>query len=222
MLYRFAAILVLVVGCASAGKDRRGANVDGGGITVTDSSFGTTDTTPFPDAASGCVTQMRDLLANGNFDGAPLAMGWTQSDSSIVTAADGVPEQSAPNKAWLGGVVAPITTISDQLYQDVAVPAGTTSLTLTGFYDVRTGEAASDPAYDTATAELVTTGGTPIEAIDTYDNTKPQTAWVPINHSFTANVSGQTVRLRFSSTNDYLNATSFYFDTLALTATFCQ
>jgi len=46
-------------------------------------------------------------------------------------------------------------------------------------------------------------------------------AWQPFTHSFTANVSGQTVRLRFTSTNDVTLGTNFFFDTLSLKATHC-
>ena len=222
MWYRLVAPLALLVGCASAGRDRPGAHVDGG-ISLHDSAPAI-DSPPFPDAPAGCVMQMRDLLANGNFDGSPLGTGWTQSDPSLVTPQDGVPEQSAPNKAWLGGVLGPLGgTVSDGMYQDVAVPATTTALTLTGFFDVRSGENPADPTvFDVGAAELVTPGGTVLEAIGSYDNTTTQTGWVPISHTFTSNVAGQTVRLRFTSTNDEVFATSFYFDTLALQASFCQ
>ena len=44
----------------------------------------------------------------------------------------------------------------------------------------------------------------------------------PIDVTATQNLSGQTVRLRLTSTNDIWEATSFYFDTFAVTATVCQ
>ncbi|MDB4956913.1 MAG: peptidase and in kexin sedolisin [Myxococcales bacterium] len=218
MLYRFAAILPLVVGCASAGKDTGRNTGTDSGIQLLDSGPGY-DSVPLRDAPPGCVMQTQELLVNGNFDSAPLGTGWTQSDPSLVTSADGVAEQSAPNKGWLGGV----TSGTDLLYQDVAIPASTTALAISGFFDVRSAEDPNDPLgpYDFGRAELVTTGGTLIDTIGTYDDSKPQAAWVALSHTFTANVAGQTVRLRFTSTNDGINPTSFYFDTLSLRATIC-
>ena len=46
--------------------------------------------------------------------------------------------------------------------------------------------------------------------------------WTPLTKTFTGNYAGQTVRLRFTSTNDIINVTNFFFDTIALTATYCS
>jgi hypothetical protein len=41
---------------------------------------------------------------------------------------------------------------------------------------------------------------------------------MPFNHTFSQDLSGQTVRVRFTSKNDSSYSTSFFFDTFALTA----
>jgi hypothetical protein len=69
---------------------------------------------------------------------------------------------------------------------------------------------------------LTQTNGTPIETAQSLSNANPTTAWTAFSKTFTTNLSGQTVRLRLTSTNDIITATSFYYDTLALTATYCQ
>ena len=211
------ATLVFVFGCASAGKDHVG--VDGNNNPGIDGHIGNIDSAVSIDGPPACTPQTVDLLANGNFDAAPLAMGWTQTTPPIVMApGTGLPAaQTAPNIAYLGG----ITSITDVLQQDIAVPASATNIVLTGFYDVRTNEAAGTIVYDRCKVELVTTGGTLIEAIGSYDNTKPKTAWTALTHQVTANVAGQTVRLRFTAVNDVSNLTSFFFDTLKLATTVC-
>jgi hypothetical protein len=62
-------------------------------------------------------------------------------------------------------------------------------------------------------------GGATIATILALSNLTPQTAWMPFEFTVAQNLSGQTVRLRVTSSNDGAYPTSFFFDTLALTAT---
>ena len=175
-----------------------------------------------------CTMMTRQLLANPVFDIDANGTGWAQQpiDAAfpLITADDGVPEHSAPYKVWLGGLEGfdyGVNSVTDGIYQDVAIPMGTTQLTITGQYDVRTSETGTT-AYDTAALALTQTNGTPIESVLTASNLTPKTAWTLFNKTFTSNLAGQTVRLRMTSTNDVIDATSFFFDTFALTATVCQ
>jgi hypothetical protein len=105
------------------------------------------------------------------------------------------------------------------LYQDVAIPPLTTELVLMGFHDVRTNEwSGASTAYDTASVSLIQPGGALIATVLSLSNLTPKTAWTPFNHTFSQDLSGQMVRVRFTSRNDSSYATSFFFDTLALTA----
>jgi hypothetical protein len=180
---------------------------------------------PPPDAA--CVPTTTELLANPAFDLTPRASGWTEQNIDdtypIITDQTGLAPQSAPYRAWMGGFQGTdlgVSSVTDMLYQDIAVPAGTTQLVLTGYYAVATSETGTT-VYDTGTLDLIQTSGTPIEAIKSLTNATNAASWKQLSHTFTANVAGQTVRLRFTTTNDSLNATSFYFDTLSLKATHC-
>jgi hypothetical protein len=213
MLARGVLALSLLIGCATA---------EHGGSDVDASVHPNPDANNPPPPDTGCTVTTVDLLPNGNFDGAPIGTGWSETPIDptypIVTSDDGVAEQSPANKAWLGGLE---QAASDDLHADVAIPASTTALVVAGYYDVRTGETGTT-VYDHAKVELVTTSGTLIETILTLDNAHPQTAWTAFDHTFTSSVAGQTVRLRFTSTSDSTLATSFYFDTLSLKATDCQ
>jgi hypothetical protein len=179
-----------------------------------------------PDAYQ-CVVMTRQLLLNPVFDLTPMGTNWTMQNIDnaypIITDQDGAAEHSAPYKAWMGGFVAPTagTSVTDVLYQDVMIPMGTTQLRLTGYYLVGTQETGST-VYDSAQVGLTQTNGTPIEAALAINNTTAAAAWTPLDKTFTTNLSGQTVRLRFTSSNDDSFNTNFFFDTLALTATYCQ
>jgi hypothetical protein len=186
------------------------------------------DAAPMIDAPpDACVPITTELLANPAFDLAPVGTGWTEQNIDpaypVITGDDGIVEQSAPYKAWMGGITGTdenTSSVTDQVYQDVAVPANTTQLVLTGYYEVRTSETGTT-VYVTGSVDLLQTNGTPIEAIMALNNAAPTTAWTTLSHTFTHNVSGTTVRLRFTTTNDVTNATSFFFDTLSLKATHC-
>ncbi len=206
------------------------------GVTLehTDASVGTTDgkadspeTTTndaSPDAPPQCTPMTVNLLQNANFDATPLATMWTETrfGTELIVRTDGFAAHSGTTKAWLGGVLGSIgTPATDALHQDIAIPASATGISITGYYHVITGETGTT-VYDRGYVDLVTTGGTTIEAITTLDNAHATTAWTPFNKTFTQNVAGMTVRVKMSSNNDFTNATSFYFDTLALNATVCQ
>lgn len=162
------------------------------------------------------------LLANPNFDSTPIGMGWTampiNATYPIITA-DGSLIQSAPNKAWMGGLEA--TPNTDQLYQDVMVPAGTTMLSITGYYQIRSGDIPFLP-IDFIDVELRSTTGTLLESVLALDNTDATTQWTPISKTFAMPHAGTMVRLHVSTDSDATDATSFFLDSLALTSTKCQ
>ena len=162
-----------------------------------------------------------NLLLNPSFDATPLATMWTETrfGNELIVRNDGFAAQSGTSKAWLGGVTGAAAT--DGLHQDIAIPASATGVAITGFYHVITGETGAT-VYDRGNIDLATTAGTTIEAIMAFDNAHATTGWTAFNKTFTQSVAGMTVRVKMTSTNDGLNATSFYFDTLALNATVCQ
>lgn len=243
-MMRYGLVAVALAGCASAGKS--GASTDAPPVVTPDAHefFDAGNNEVIPDAPpdarivmtdagppppdAACVPVATELLANPAFDLTPVGTGWTEQDIDptypvITSAPSGLPAQSAPYVAWMGGITGDdigASSATDVLYADVTVPAGTTQLVLTGYYAVATSETDPTP-YDTASVDLLQTNGTPIEAILAMDNTTIATSYAQFTHTFTSNVAGQTVRLRFTSTNDIINATSFFFDTLSLQATHC-
>jgi hypothetical protein len=231
MRLQYVAFALALVGCARADGQQQGVTVADGGVDDPDASGGSDSGGHVPDDApsssgtdsgTGCTVVTTDLLVNGSFDGTG---GWTEQpiDSAypIITADPGpVTAQSGTNRAWMGGFEEAAT---DNLYQDVAIPASTTMLVLTGFYELRTDEYISG-TYDTGAVEITTTGGTPLELVKALDDDHATTTWTPLDHTFTnlAMMKGITVRLHLTTTSDSSDVTSFFFDTLHLNATYCQ
>lgn len=231
MLYRRLWPLALVTACAEAGQSQPQGQIDAPIIGLVDGGIdspltgGEAGIDGPIDGPGPCTPMMVNLLQNGNFETMPLATGWTETriqNEPLVRSDGTIVAQSGSVRAWLGGVLGSLTAdATDALHQDVAVPAGATGIVITGYYDVRTGETGTTQ-YDKASIALTTTGGAVLEQVQAFSNAAPTTAWTSINHPVTANIAGQTVRVRLTSSNDFTNATSFYFDTLALTATVCQ
>jgi hypothetical protein len=229
------------VGCAQAGKPD---NSRGGSETVDSGGGGGTVYMDAPaeeqhhDAGMGsgsgsgsgtCTPMQIEMLQNPAFDLAPMGTMWTATpyDASyplITDAAGPIGTQSAPYRAWLGGLLgpAPGQTATDTMYQDVVIPASATALVLTGYYYVGTDENPGTGPYDFGTLKLTQTNGTLIENVLSLDNKNSVTAaYTAINHTFTTASAGQTVRLFFTTSNDFSNATSFFFDSMSLQATAC-
>ena len=247
---RFGLLAIALAGCASAGQpavgsDASGGGGGGGGPVFMDAPAQRPDAPPAdayvppdapapppdayipPDAA--CVPMNTELLTNPAFDLTPVGTGWTQTPidpSYPPITSDGFMPQSAPYKAWMGGFAGSdigASSATDEIHEDVAIPAGTTKLVLTGYYTVGTNENPNDAVYDTASVDLIQTNGTPIEnALQLSNLTNTGATYAQFTYTFTSNLAGQTVRFRITSTNNANNLTNFFFDTLSLQATVCQ
>lgn len=216
---KLALAAVVVAGCASAGS----------GLTEADAMMEgrdapTIDAPPMIDAPPTCTTPMMvNLLTNPAFDMTPVGMGWTETQldgETIVRGDSPIGEDTAPNLAWMGGV--PITNGVDALDQVVMVPASTTAITMSGRYQTRTSETTAN--LDTCTVGIQPMVGTTYIG-PTFDatNSTVAMAWTDFNVTLpAAMLAGQTVRMHLTSTSgNATGPTSFYIDTLALTATYC-
>ncbi len=185
---------------------------------------------PPPDSPTACTPVQTNVLANPAFDLTPTGTGWTEvpidnlpgGPYPIITA-DGLAASTSPNKAWLGGAAgldAGASTVTDQLYQDVTFPADATNFVVSGMF-ASGGVEDTDAVYDTFTLDVIETNGTQIENVKTANNMVTNGTFTAFSKTLTSNLAGRTVRLRATSTNDILNHTNFYLDSLQFQATFC-
>ena len=191
-----------------------------------------------PDASpDACVPVAIEKLVNPVFDLTPNGMGWVDGRDPatnllpggpfpIISANPaGVTPHSAPNKAWFGGasgnqVSPPKATLVDTLHQDIVIPASATNVVVTGYLLVGTNELDS-MVWDTFTIDLTQTNGTVIENVMSANNNTVAGSFIPFTKNITANVAGQTIRLRMTSINDDIRHTNFFIDSLSLKATHC-
>jgi hypothetical protein len=182
---------------------------------------------PTPDA---CVPGVTQFLMNPAFDSGPGT--WQEvpiTDSNgnpyaiVVAPPAGLPAQSGTFIAWLGGVFGFAVgqlQVTDEIYQIVGIAPGVTGLTLSGYWAVGTDEAADGEASDRFKLEIVSTTGQILQQVLLLDNTSQAApAWTAFSVPITANVVGQNIRVRATSTNDITLPTSFFIDSLSLSAT---
>jgi hypothetical protein len=115
--------------------------------------------------------------------------------------------------AWLDGYGVRHT---DTATQTVAIPSTITTATLTFFLHIDTAETTTTTAFDTLTVQVLNSAGTSVLAtLGTFSNLNHATGY--LQHSFSvAQFKGQTVRIRFTGTEDTSLQTSFVIDDVAL------
>jgi hypothetical protein len=232
--------MLLMCGCAQGGKQQPGVVTDAPEQIDANNPDPVTDARPdsmqqpMPDAPppmpDACVPVATEHLMNPVFDLSPDGVNWVavrdpQLYPIISANPTGLTPISAPNKAWFGGAAGNdlgVTSVTDSLYQDITFPANATNFVITGYYLIG-GIEDTDVVYDTFTLDVIETNGTPIEnviALNNKQNTGAQT-FAMFSKTLTSNLAGRTVRLRGTSTNDIIQHTSFFFDSLSFKATHC-
>jgi hypothetical protein len=154
------------------------------------------------------------VIANGGFEAGSTS--WTQNSSAglpIITMESGTTHAGAWD-AWLGGY----PSGTDTLTQTFTIPADAARASLRFWYRIGTEETGTS-ARDIMTVSILTASGTPIATLASYSNLDDTGGlWVHSPTYDVASFKGQTVRLRFSATNDAANGTSFRVDDVSLNA----
>jgi hypothetical protein len=168
---------------------------------------------------SSCVPTTIQLLKNPNFDTTPTV--WTEDSGFGSTIIDvpvtGLAPHTSPYVAWEGGYA----NAQDDLYQDVMIPAGATSITFSFYYYIATEE---DPTYDydDMTAYVydpATQGFTPVMNFSNLDATA---GWTLFSAPISLAWAGRVAEFGFLATTDSTANTNFFIDTTSVTVTACS
>ncbi len=155
----------------------------------------------------------RNLLVNGDFESGRT--GWTESSNAgsalIVNLAS-----AAHGGSWyalLGGG----DSLTESLWQDVAIPASAQRAALRFWYRITTNEATTSTVYDRMQVTLrdAATGAT-LATLATYSNLTATSAWLQTAEHDLTPYKGSTVRVHFSSTTDASAPTWFRLDDVTL------
>jgi hypothetical protein len=153
------------------------------------------------------VTQ---LLGNPGFE-TGTASPWTAS-SGVIDNSTTEPAHGGSWKAWLNGYGAAHT---DTLLQQVAIPSGKTSATLTFWLHIDTDETTTTTAWDTLKVQIRNSSGTVLTTLATYSNLNKNTGYTQKSFSLNSYI-GQTIQVYLVGTEGGTLQTSFVVDDFAL------
>jgi hypothetical protein len=202
------------------GDAPKGDGGSGGGLTTADARVAPDGSGGgAADAPAGCTPTWISLLNNGGFDAG--SAGWTESTLGgvpIITSDAVVEPDTPPGFAWFGGY----DNAVDRLSQSVTIPAGATSLRLSGTYCIETDE--SGP-FDEAAMVLRNGGGSDLEVLASGSSDGGPSTCGAIANSFEVTAgspyAGQTVSFVIEAFTDDSLLTNFFFDSLMLEALAC-
>lgn len=152
-------------------------------------------------------------VANPGFEG---AASWSQTASggAAIITSDASVARTGSGYAWLGGA----NSANDSLTQDVFIPGGQARLQF--WVRITTAEVSTSTAYDTMTVTLTSpsTGAT-VATLARFTNLSATSGWVQTPIYDLSPYSGQTLRLRFATTTDSSDITSFRVDDITINGT---
>src|SRR5689334_22653063 len=146
-----------------------------------------------------------ELLLNRGFESGNV--NWTAT-AGVITNSTGQTPRTGSFYAWLDGYG---TTHTDTLFQDVAVPASATSVTLSFWLKINTSETTTTTAFDTLRVQIRNTSNTVLSTLATYSNLNATAGYVQKTFDLTS-FKGQTVRIYFLGNEDSSLQTSFVID----------
>jgi len=105
------------------------------------------------------------------------------------------------------------------MYQQFSIPANTTAVTLSYYYNITSAETQNSP-FDVLNITLQNTSGQYLATVAIYDNRNKGTAGSYVYATYNLiNYRGQTVRLNFLGTTNATNSTTFRIDDVHIVAT---
>lgn len=212
--------LTLAAGTAAAGTYT---------VTVTGSGGGKTHsaTVSFTVTSSGSCTP-GELFTDNGFESGTAPAGttgtsgtsgpwvWTSSGNNnpVHTSGSGHTSHAGTWLAWMNGYG---STETDTIYQQAAIPAGATA-TLTFWLRITTSETTTTAQNDKLQVQVLNTANSVLATLATYSNLNASSSYAQKSIDVSA-YAGQTIRIKFTASENSSLATSFLVDDVSLAVT---
>ncbi|MGC2744795.1 MAG: hypothetical protein WA672_16590 [Candidatus Angelobacter sp.] len=178
-------------------------------ITVTGVSGSLSHTTTISLTISSSATS-QNLIVNGGFE-TGTATPWTLT-AGVLNNSTAEPAHTGSWDAWLDGYG---TTHTDSATQTVTIPSTATSANLVFWLHIDTAETTTTTAFDVLTVQVLNSSNTVIGTLGSFSNLNKAAGYQ--QHTFSVlSFKGQTVKIRFTGTEDTSLQTSFVLDDIAL------
>jgi hypothetical protein len=153
-------------------------------------------------------------LGNTGFENGSNTSPWTLTSGVICSTntCGGESPHSGTWFAWLDGYG---STHTDTASQQVAIPTGHTTATLSFYLHIDTAETTTSTAYDTLSVQVLNTSGTVLGTLATFSNLNAANGYVQHSYNLTSYI-GKTVVLKFTGKEDSSAQTSFVLDDVTL------
>jgi serine protease len=160
-------------------------------------------------AGGGCSASQ--LLGNPGFETGSAAP-WTSTAGVINPNGAGETAHGGTWYAWLDGYG---TTHTDTLSQTVTIPAACTNTKFSFWLHIDTAETTTTTAYDKLKVQVLNSSGTVLSTLATFSNLNHASGYQQHTYSL-GSFAGQTVKLKFTGTEDISLQTSFVIDDTAV------
>ena len=178
-------------------------------ITISGTSGTLTHTTSISLTISSSATS-QNLIVNGGFE-TGSASPWTLT-AGVLNNSTAEPAHTGAWDAWLDGYG---TTHTDSATQTVAIPSTVTTATLVFWLHIDTAETTTTTAFDKLTVQVLNSSNTVLATLATFSNLNKAAGYQ--QHSFdVSSFKGQTIKIKFTGTEDVSLQTSFVLDDIAL------
>jgi subtilisin family serine protease len=149
------------------------------------------------------------LLLNPGFESGNV--NWVAT-AGVIDNSTGRPARTGSWKAWLDGYG---TTHTDSCYQQITIPAGAASATLSFWVRIDTAETTTTTQFDQLQVQVRNSANTVLATLATYSNLNANSTYVLKTFDLSA-YRGQTIRVYFLGTEDSSLQTSFVIDDTAV------
>jgi len=178
-------------------------------ITITGVSGSLSHTTTISLTISSSATA-QNLIVNGGFE-TGAATPWTLT-AGVLNNSTAEPAHTGAWDAWLDGYG---TTHTDTATQTVSIPSTITTATLVFWLHIDTAETTTTTAFDKLTVQVLNSSNAVLATLGTFSNLNHAAGYQ--QHSFdVSSFKGQTIKIRFTGTEDVSLQTSFVLDDIAL------
>ncbi|MEA3377753.1 MAG: PKD domain-containing protein, partial [Chloroflexota bacterium] len=165
---------------------------------------------PWSNVQSTVVTHA-DLIVNGGFESGPPAPPWVQYSSEGLEMIDELGARTGNWGVYMGG----LTSVLDQIYQTVTIPATADPPQLSYWRLIRTVDS-KETAYDEMRCVVWDASGEVLAFCGKFSNVDQSRDWVHETYDM-SQFTGQTVDVGFKAFNDDLYDTQFFIDDVSLT-----
>jgi hypothetical protein len=151
-----------------------------------------------------------NLIVNGGFE-TGAASPWTLT-AGVLNNSTSEPAHTGAWDAWMDGYG---TTHTDSATQTVTIPSTATSANLVFWLHIDTAETTTTTAFDKLTVQVLNSANTVLATLGTFSNLNKAAGYQ--QHTFSVlSFKGQTVKIKFTGTEDTSLQTSFVLDDVAL------